>query len=808
MKFTPTDTYTTVANSAFKRLDYSFYVKSSSSLDEALSSGSWTAVTSYVQNWSDPENTIEFNIGRFQSSVMDVAGTDISFWQDVLTDMPEKYYEFKMLCSIRNGSLSATDQVNVFAGIVDPTSLSYDDLNDSATFSVYTAQDLGDSIPVETMGVQYNYGGMLYLKQIPSMFIVNASACFYGVHTLTYKYDSSISGHVAWLDSGNHERLTIGSHYTLTAQDGVQTLGIYVSNINTLPANPPDVEYVEKFIVNNEGDALPKQFYVDASAQHILRLLYAKIGIQNLTFDDLQMPSFGGRIAYVEQVANNTTTGGVVAAALTSISGSLYVAYGNTLYSRDSQGVYTELLTVTGGCGNIVKLMHYPKFDHLWVYGQTNLNTSDGYVMRYTLSSGAKSPVTALPTATRYSTDIYYATGVGGTVYGLIYASPSTRDIKFLNGQSLTTSTILSASSFGYSFPDGPLGGAGFTIGSKHYVVVAHGTSSELWDIRYDAASPAWEAIANRNSHCLIADPYCYCPSEDRVYFADTTTTHKVRSQSLTSAAVNDVMSLDANDLVPSIVRATGNETMYFTTSVDGHLYAMSGESTFLLSDENDLSVYTRYGAFDYHNGRVYATDSYGRLYTYSTFFYPFISYADLEGETITSAINKVLKAYHMIGTVNGQKQAYVYRRSDQNGSLMSSGNYLTATVDRVTELSNVQNYTQAAQMVEVSNGQINQSYNGSAFGVRTLTGYVVSIKNNLIPNENVKDMTFYAWQFFKNNKTMYTLALGNRPLFQYEVCDGIQMDLTTNRLPASVSGVIYSVKYERDGTITVGGLV
>lgn len=89
---------------------------------------------------------------------------------------------------------------------------------------------------------------------------------------------------------------------------------------------------------------------------------------------------------------------------------------------------------------------------------------------------------------------------------------------------------------------------------------------------------------------------------------------------------------------------------------------------------------------------------------------------------------------------------------------------YLTGNRQQDKQIEEIANKVRAEKELALASYKYDttsHSFDGTNFGVRTLTGYVVSVDNSLIDDSTIKDMAYYIWQFFKTGKKKYSISLG-----------------------------------------------
>jgi hypothetical protein len=170
-----------------------------------------------------------------------------------------------------------------------------------------------------------------------------------------------------------------------------------------------------------------------------------------------------------------------------------------------------------------------------------------------------------------------------------------------------------------------------------------------------------------------------------------------------------------------------------------------------------------------------------------------------------------VLRAFSLLGNINSYKKANVYRRSDASGVPVTTGNTLTATIVDTASLMQVISAYGPVEWVEVTNGNVTSSYDGTTWNRKTSTQTKkLSINNVYIPDLIVDDITFYLYQFFKTKRDRYVIGVGT-PSFQFEPFDNCNMTYTTTKIQKTITGdgyPLYAVSYQADGSMEIEVLI
>jgi hypothetical protein len=806
VRFTATDKWNLYARGAVKMYVESAHIRKTTVLTDALTAGTWVDVTSYLKGLPAFSSRVEYGAGQLAISGVRLEGKDIAWWDaNIFNATSSEYLEIKVVFALLQGSDVCTDVAYKFSGFVDKDLRDYDELADRITFSAASILDMGGRMAAENLTVQYvdtDIDGSgtdgLALPEIPYLFVKNAAVSSYeltvGAHTITYDYNAGTER--ARLDSGAWVTLSNGDN-TLGngASAGVDTerVVVYVGSTSDLP--PASEEISESIVVITEGDTLPRQWYRYTSVRFLLTKLYSKLGITSVTADTLDIPpeTAGSRVSYLDAPPGDDSIIGKKW-ALVSDGTDLWVPIGHKLYKRTmSTDLYELKATLTAG-RIITRMWYNAAHGHIWIYARESAAATAGHLYRFTISGATLSSDVSLGNVNVHACGLMDVDGALGDFYGFIGVDSSNRSIVAVDSTTMTLSTLFSRTDLGYAVGDGPDGDFAFVKGGDEwwFQVIDTGTI-KYHSVQFDGTVPGWvdNGIQNTsvpNSGYQIA---AYHESEDLIYYWEDAA-KKIRSHAPTATSGTDVLALDAGgaDYVEAMQYL--NARVYFTTSLYGRLYqVVSGAGTQLSA--STLRVYGKNYCLAYID-RIYGLDEAGRLYQYHTRLRLYIPNAAFPGDTITGALNKILNSFNLLQTVSSTKAAFIYPRGDDAGDPKTTGNTLTITVTDPSALSMVKRYIRGTDLMEVDTGTVRWTYNGTSYNSEVLsTGRRVSISSTLIPDEIAKDLCKHVYQFFKTDRDLYRLTLGNVPLFQYEPFDGCSLTITGRKINKTASGPIYA---------------
>jgi hypothetical protein len=498
------------------------------------------------------------------------------------------------------------------------------------------------------------------------------------------------------------------------------------------------------------------------------------------------------------------TTYNALPTALANDTKDLFVGVGNRVYRYSLwPGVY-ELLATIDDDFVITKLLYNGRNNHLWIYGFDSTGTEDNAKVWRLVTHGTGEGTLSSSMDMIYSSktalelfDYEYATG--SYKYALVYRNNG--EIRQVHGTSMADTLILTQASNSNYFAYMKAGNE-FTydwdevIGGTKKRSKLHINGSGAWVDDGEICSNVYGAT--------ISGVRCYHEAENRLYYFDygqgklywispTSTGEGTLIETLTPAAV------DFMQYIPAQSR------LFFTAGPDGYLYeAHDAAATKLRSTAGTI---TRIGyGFTEMDGMMYGLDEARRLYQYGETLALYVPLADFSGQTMTDALFQLLRGFNLVCTINSYKKAKIFRRGDMAGEPTTTAHTLELTVNEASEIVEENaDYGAAMKWVQFSNGTVTWNYNGTDYQTRVFSDVrTLDVTNKLIPDEIVQDVCYYAYQFFKTDRVLYTINLGLVPLFQYEPLDNCQVTFTGTKIEKSGSGPLYSVTLMSDGSMEV----
>ena len=791
------------AKAAAKTIRWYVYLRLVTVLDAALDAApAWTDVSDHLTEVPDFGSMIEHEFGQSATDSVDMVGKGLSWWETNFFSAATETDYIELKASFVLGSYPdvCTDTVITFSGFVDHVKRKKNEIEDSVSFSVFTAQDMGERIPAEALTVQpvnSDIDGVgtdgLSLPEIPRLFVKDAALAGYnlvvGSHTVTYEYNAGAPR--IRLDDGDFVSLANGDTTAYNA-DSSQAVKFYTVDITQLPRGTDEI--LTYIVVVTQGDTLPYVWPRYISVKTMLTRIHTLIGIASITWGTLELPTYDSsyKISFLDQPPEDNSF--AYRWALQTDGTDLWVGVGNKLYKRTmSTGAYTLKATLTAGY--IITRIWYDSTGYIWVYAQASLTNTAGYLLRHTIATAANSSEITLSHSSRYAIEFLAGSGI-------VYVDMTNHSVREVPSSTMTDTLVFANTTMGYTGQHGPSGNCCFVRSGKFWVQTSDLTGAYYHSIYYAAGS--WNddgVVLTLTSGYQVG---AYHTSEDRVYFVDTVNS-KIKSHLYNVATETDLLTLSQDDtLIESMVYA--NAQVYFTTPSGGALYSCASNAATLL--QSTVRTYSKFFALAYID-RLYGLDEAGRLYQFHTSLAMYIKDARFDGETVTNAMRRILSSFMLAGNIRSTKAAFIYPRTNSSGVLVSTGNTFTVTPDEACDITEEREYVSAAQLVEVANSDTRWTYDGTNWNAMALsTARKVSISSDLVPSEIVRDLCYQAWQFFKNAHNLVTIPLVSQPYFQYEPFDACAISFTVTQITISSTGVIYGTTAHRNGSMTMRVLI
>ncbi len=833
MKFSPSTDWLTLCNGSNKIRQWRIFARMTDDMSESIDpevvdATAWTEVTGYISDFSDPGSKIEYEVGQSTTDSVSFTGQDIAWWKaNIFTAyfVKPQYIEIKIEFRLGYSPAAlASDVCYVFNGFVKdrPT---YNELKDSVEFTAYTAEDIASGISAMTVNTQYIDArtGYLVLPQLRGFFVVNAAIAGKvlrtGVHSVTYDYNAGERR--AKLDDGEWVTLpTISSTFTLTTKDLAQQLGMYMF-IDSLAESSSELSDI--VIVQTEGNTLPRQPVSGTPSSRLIKLLYSKIGIIDVRQDSLTLTTHDGRsaLSYIDYPPGSFSVPGDLT-SITNDGTKLFIALGYRVYSRNmTSETYSNIIELGDTTSVIKKMVYTSRTNDLWIMYSC---ASGDCIRKFNLTTSTLS-IQVLLTSTRetvsaHSLELVDKNYTGTSYkYGMMWMKQeSPAVLRFIDATTM-------ASAAAYTFASGIdyIGDAAAFM----FAMAANSICAILRHVGY-STNMLYKFTITSSGNVTCAEVFdgfpdfgaaAYSQSEDRIYYIEPVEAMRTTLKSVNGGAAGDHVTTPVV-VLPDITYYAGWQML---SSAGGSIYTsdplvppLGGRScagTLYKIDANvavevDSETLVLFSGMTQMGSTTYGVDWFGRLFQISPTIKMFHTYSDYTKLTIRDFLKKILSTYMLIGYISGEKVAYVYRRGNGDGVPQTTGNTLPISVANASDITENTSTYRAFDTIELSNGVDSTSYNGTAFDAAPLIdARILSITNEMIPSNILKDVCKYLYQFFKTDRVVYSIPLAI-PAFQFEPFDAGELSFTTTKVQKTATGPIYSCKYNKQGTMDVEVLI
>ena len=814
MKFTPTSFFNAVSNGAAKIIVRNIYVRKVTDLTIALSSESvpWVDVTTKTFSLPSFSTKAELEVGIPTTQKADFEFFDIAWWKaNIFNATSSEQIEIKVQAQIGlSESKLATDIIYLFSGYLDKKFIPENSKN-TLTVSAYSLDDLLNQIIGENLTTQIlDTNGNLFLASLPGITVSDANVTSYplktGVHTITYNYNTGAEQ--VKLDDGEYVSIDgLTGTATLINEDGTQKVEITCASasFSTTENLRGDV------IVVNQGDTIPKTWYMDVSVLFLIQKIYSYAGINTVDATDLQFNTYDGRYitSFFESPAQLSISGSVNAMCFDSTNNYLWLSIDSVLYKRSMvDGTYTSLGAIPYSSGYVIKRLWAEKAAAGYIWGIAedasynwkvfNINTSTGAVSPWSLSH-------ATPSSLYNESHFALAQNIGTAGY-LYYIKSATNNVYYfdLNGHTENDTGITLTLT-------GRVGSPAFTNGTDYLCQIAIDTqySKREWVFYSDG----WQQTVTMTVNTLTWLYGTYNNYEDKIIGLNASgiqsaTFYTGNDTNLT--AISGTTKQFKYDSVNHQVVFSNNNTSLHLKAVKLGVITDLGEVTMTSFDtspqingEYDMtydSIKDRYLIICYQSQRLIQFADFSSMYINCE-----VSGA---GSNLRDILNEILLSHLLIGIISNTKQAIVKRRMNDAGLPVTSGNSISITNDNVEELTEENLYSRACAWVSVSNGTITHTYDGSTWDGGYLgTGNKIEISHKYIPDELVKDYAYYIFQFFSSDHYMYNIPLANILPLQMEPLDEAALSVTSN-ISKTATGIIYGSEITADAQMIFEVLV
>lgn len=818
MRKTMSADYDVFCYAAGKKVHWKVSIKKTASLSEAQSAGTWVDVTAYVdrKSFDKISDRAESGFMQFTNSSFNVKAFDISWWKANIFDAAN-YLEVKIEFWIND--LSA-DTLTLFGGWVekkkDQFKVKYTERGDLVEFTIRSYQDYGTIMSAETVTAQPIMADVdgsattgLVCYNLPGVFVTDANVTDYvlrkGIHTLSYNYNDGSP--TLQLDDGDEAALP-GSDDTLELvnKDATQKIILWIK-VEHLPGD----DATQDIIVTTEGDTLPTVWHQRVWIFNLLKILYAKIGITDYSFDDFTIKTHDNRkvTSFYGVPPESTYVGLPTCLAWDSTNSRLWMGVGEHVYWRNmTTHDYTDLGVVSAGY-TVVRLFG-EKITAGKLYGIALNSSGAAKIFWVVISNGS---VYSSSLTNRGSGDVvehgaraYAYAGSVGAAGAIFYSKMDGTAVYYFD---LDTSAEVKAI-------DTPVDVTAMPT------YAAWSTGEEFWYQSYAEADPGpgfdyyFVKVWYDTDHWTytesgaMTDPFthaCWNEAESKAILFCETGSNGIYSYDPTT----DIATLlsDYNSVWSLFYF---NNKVYFTGNTSGSEktigYVASDTITPIAGDflTNSTAFPLFYNGFTYDSvGDVYYFLAYfGRqLFKLDNYTNMYIdSEANFDGMNVWDAIKDIAGGFLCMPRVRGDKTAIIRRRIDEDGTLVTSGETVELNRDNLSDISEETGIAEPADIVFAKNDEEERSYDGSDFGsVRYGDEKEATVNNRFIPTLLLEDYAFWFYKYFSVDRKR---LLGPTPpiaLFQYESGDGAEVVSSGNNV-LNDSGVITAVSLSLMGQV------
>ncbi|MBI2428731.1 MAG: hypothetical protein HYV29_08055 [Ignavibacteriales bacterium] len=821
MRLEATELFLMAARAAGRTVEPKVSIRGKIARDSDLS-GTWTDATGRVSKKDFPsfKNDLEINLSQFSASRCKFTGLNIAWWESVIFSY-EYYLEVKVEYII---SGITAEPVPVFAGWIPKQKNLFEyernEKPNTVSFEVWNYVDYADELYATTMlrqYIDYDVDGSgtagLALPHIRDLFVTDANITDHvlkkGIHPISYQVSGG--NKQAKVDDGEWVNLSTGFN-TLSNGAGDQHVQVYAK-----ASIPLSGEFTDDIIVDTPSDVLPKNWYYAVSARYLLKKLFEKAGITNVSFDTLEYPSADSypvippmtgndnpKISFMEFVADTES----ISASRTSVAydGTYWwMGVDNKLYRRDVNGDYVLKQTLSAGY-KIRRIIFNSRNGHLWLLAATSGTVNMDKIYVYIIGSDTMSTAATVVGLSRSESAevIDYNYSGSNYKYALIFTDYTNGSVDEVTiaGTTLTRTTIYSGN---------PVNRMVYIKNvNEIYFAEIPGGGDRVRKMHVDNTG-AWVddgLLAGLSARLGANLPGAYNYTDDRIYYWDSTTNAIYMYQPGTSSEsvlINNVdqcftIFSDGNDNVYAIFHVSVTNRYHFAKiygNVAHDIFEDDAIDGIGPDPEPPKDIIVKYGGLSFDGNTLWGVETYGRLFRYDSTVSLYIETADMEGLKIRGAIEKACQSFNLVYKISSTKSARVQRRSNEDGDPVTTGNSITLNSDTLRDITDKSFYADAYDYVRVSNGKREVIYDGVNYDAVVFdSGKVHPIDSDWIPDEILEDMAFNAYQYFYQPHKVY-LAPSPTALCQYECLDGATI-VHAGNMNVNTLGVIISDSIEK----------
>ena len=778
-------------------------------------------MTEYVTTRPAFGSRVESGVGQFTSDNIQITVNNLRWWaSNIFNAASNEYLEMKVVLTLAVTSTWRTaDDAVVFSGFIDKVEPSPNEVADTVTISVRTADDMAGRIAAEKVNTQYlnpNVDGAftqgLVLPTIPGLFVTDAAVSSYnlkvGQHTITYEYNAGAPQ--IKLDDGDWSLLP-GSDGSITIANnaGDQKITLYCTPAVLPISSGTFTEYV---IVITAGTTLPRQPWYGLTIKQMMMKLYAEIGLTNISFDTLACNTEDGtaNVSFLDVPPMDASVGGN-RYAIASDGTDLWMAVDKYIYKRTmATDAYTLHATLSNG-DVVKKLMYNARNNELFIY---YTNGSNAYIRRYRIGSVTLSAATTISTVSNavnaYGMVLLDYNYAGANWEYAVVFSVDGSGLKRMDCSSMAVTQPAAFVDTGITYAEG----ATFVFTKSSTAL----TSTKLWYARKSVADSWLEykeveitttsAWAN-NGRKLTGIPEfivaAFEPVGGRIFHVtnSTGTPAAVEYHTTASATATTLVSFAENETAENVYASSGKIifTVKTNTALAGTFYCYNG--TTLEKMVKDVT-YNAFCSVVYSVDRFYGIGVDGVLWQYHTVIVFSALRVNGEQKTVRAVMADILNSYILVGKISSAKTVRIHRRADDSGNIITSGNNMALNVSNVEDITRVDRALAKFDLISVSNGTTTVTYDGTTFGAYVLSdARRLEIPAVYAPSHILRAIAKYAWAYFSVDHDKYKFPV-LAAMVQYEPMDGAAVTFTTTKIQKTATGLIVEQTIKDDASMEI----
>ncbi len=864
MRFTPSNTYNILADSASKTLQWDVWIKTVATLSASLTAGSWTSVSDYViGDIPDLSSQVEYELGQFTSNNVTLDMHNISYWKTFFVPTYTDYYECKIQLTLKDGSLIAPDGITAFSGFIDTNSIVYDAYNDKTSFTIRTLLDNANSLGSEEMLTKYvshNPSSMcansiafqnirgLYLDSTklyydPLSYDIRPKEGIHKIVCIAKPYPSGTWGDITVsFDDGDVTYLpdtSPNNSYPIYNADRTQGIILSHNGYSSFSLTSLQEDY---FIVLDKDEVLPWQWPINQNEKQLLETLLPKIGVTQINFDELSLSSYDNsrRFSIISNLnsaltsTNNSTK--TLAIAANQSNSSIFYGYGSDIYEYSltaSNNRINKRVSLTAG-QQVTKLIWDNNWCELWWTFEPITSNTQGYIGYWKRDTNL-SATTGQVNAYWYNFEVM---DNDLTNYNAIYADATLNKVMTLYPNVIVGNRLTVSAAIAYGTEIILDTFACQRNGNYYFYPTRNVTDYRFSEVYWSDAANRWVSSGQQANLNLIAGTP-----------AINTGMHNGSYNQK-----DGIVFWDFNYWLWDQSRIYGNQyTVGTVTAITSHTnnikvgklyydpaYYAASKTYYTLTTKNNVSIASITGknftnlygysatASEYYNGTsvtacgwtsmqstkngVYGVDEFGLLFQHSPEIEMYVNKTEFNQMTLFQILQQLLNQYNLVAIFRSDKSVYIYRRSDQGGTPVTTGSTFQIETGDTTQVIQKVKYIPVFDEITISNTKESAVYNGNGFDEIQL-GIVkkLDVTSDMLPKNILKDLAYNLYQFYSVQRDMLSIELAGLTKFEYEPFDNCNIDYSDIDINETTTGdgfPIYNITYMQNGNMKLDILI